>query len=350
MDFDVKFIAKHWEHHSVHSGYDQLVDRLGSAIRPLNTESLRDKWVPGRIAVALAARSGNALYSYLAFYDEWAAMRDMLFRHDPCVYHVLYGDESYRYLGGFGKGRNARVVATYHLPPSALVQYLHAEYVRHLDGLIVVGRNQIPFFEPHIKSSKIFFVPHGVDTHTFTPPAEEPSARANQGICLFVGIHRRDFEMLREVIKLVHAQDKEIRFVIVTSESDQQMFREFENTQLLSRVPEPELVQLYQTADVLLQPLEDSTANNAILEGLACGLPVVATDIGAVRDYLSEDCGLLVPPYQAARMAEAVLCLVHDTSLRNRMALKARAHAVPFDWSSVTEMTRQVYERVMSKA
>src|SRR6266508_1723848 len=99
MDYDVKFIAKHWKHHSAHSGYDQLVGQLGSVIEPLNTGSLRAKWVPGRVAVALASRSGNALYSYLTFYDEWAAMRDMLFNHSPRIYHVLYGDDTYCYLG-----------------------------------------------------------------------------------------------------------------------------------------------------------------------------------------------------------------------------------------------------------
>ena len=42
---------------------------------------------------------------------------------------------------------------------------------------------------------------------------------------------------------------------------------------------------LYQGADLLLLPLIDATANNTLLEGLACGLPVLASDLTGVRDY-----------------------------------------------------------------
>jgi glycosyltransferase involved in cell wall biosynthesis len=347
MGYDVKFITKRWGHHSTHSGYDQLVSRLGTAIAPLDLTSLRSKWIPGRIAVRLAADSGITLYSQLAFYDEWAATRDMLFRRKPTIYHFLYGDDSFRYLGRPAKDRRSRIVASYHLPPSALQVYFKSvDHLKRLDGLIVVGTNQIPFFAPITGSDKIFFVPHGVDTRTFLPGDAARKPAGSGGMCLFVGVHRRDFDTLRDVIKLTYARDRSVKFVVVTTRDNHGLFEGAGNVDLIHSLPEPELIKLYQNADVLVQPLEDSTANNAILEGIACGLPVVATDIGAVRDYLNEECGVLVPPRDAEAMTGAIARLLGDHSLRRQMAIHAREHALRFDWDRIVEHMNRVYAAV----
>jgi glycosyltransferase involved in cell wall biosynthesis len=161
-------------------------------------------------------------------------------------------------------------------------------------------------------------------------------------------MHRRDLETLRRVIELVWVQDRYVRFVLVTSESNLGFFTGLENVDLRCGLPEPELIKLYQSADLLLQPLQDSTANNSILEGLACGLPVVATDIGGVPDYVDETCGVLVPPKDAEAMADAVLSLLSDESMRRRMATCARTHALQFDWSVVTKQMHQVYAQVLA--
>jgi len=347
MQYDIRFITKRWEHHSTHSGYDQLVSRLGASVGHLDLSSLRHKWIPGRVAVWLAARSGITLYSQLAFYDEWAATRDMLAHPRPAIYHFLYGDDSYRYLGRPVKSRNARIVATYHLPPSGLeVYYRSMDHLKRLDGLIVVGTNQIPFFAPIVGPRKVFFVPHGVDTATFSPAEPRPERSTPGGVCLFVGIHRRDFATLRETIRAVQAREPDARFIIVTAREKGDIFRGLPNVDLIHNLPEPDLIQRYRSADLLLQTLEDSTANNAILEGMACGLPVVATDIGAVRDYLTADCGVLVPPRDPEATASAIVSLLRDASRRGALAANARRRALQFDWARIVEHMSQVYAAV----
>jgi glycosyltransferase involved in cell wall biosynthesis len=227
---------------------------------------------------------------------------------------------------------------------------LHSvDHLKKLDGLIIVGRNQIPFFEPIVGPERIFFVPHGVDTHTFIPKHATQPPIDSKGLCLFVGIHRRDFPTLRQVIKTVRNRDPNIRFVVVTAKSNREILSGLENMDLMSELPESDLIKLYQDADVLLQPLEDSTANNAILEGMACGLPTIATDIGAVRDYTDERCGVLVPPENAEAMADALLYLLKNDSLRRQMAVNARERALQLDWSVIVEKMTQVYSQVLSQ-
>jgi glycosyltransferase involved in cell wall biosynthesis len=83
-----------------------------------------------------------------------------------------------------------------------------------------------------------------------------------------------------------------------------------------------DLREVYRRADLLVLPLLDSTANNGLLEGLACGLPAIVTDVGGVREYTRDTFADLVPVGDAATIV-AIL----QRHLRQRDALPERAAA-----------------------
>lgn len=76
--------------------------------------------------------------------------------------------------------------------------------------------------------------------------------------------------------------------------------------------------------DALCLVSDHETFSLAILEGMACGLPVVATQVGAVDEQISDGLdGLLVPPGDATALAET-LWQLHDRGLRQRLGERAR--------------------------
>ena len=90
---------------------------------------------------------------------------------------------------------------------------------------------------------------------------------------------------------------------------------------------EPEA--FYPALDLFLLSSRSEGAPTTVIEAMACGLPVVTTDVGAVRELVVEGItGLVVPAGDAAAMADAVLELARDPDRRARMAAKARARAV----------------------
>jgi glycosyltransferase involved in cell wall biosynthesis/SAM-dependent methyltransferase/uncharacterized protein YbaR (Trm112 family) len=85
---------------------------------------------------------------------------------------------------------------------------------------------------------------------------------------------------------------------------------------------------VYQAMDIkmITSVPRSEGATTAAIEAMACGVPVVTTDVGAVREVIADgETGLLVPPRQPTALAAAVVRLLKDSELRTAMGAAARA-------------------------
>lgn len=101
---------------------------------------------------------------------------------------------------------------------------------------------------------------------------------------------------------------------------------------------------MYQRSDLMVLPLTDATANNSILEAMACGVPIVSTELAGVRDYVDAACAVLVPTKDPERLARAILDLRGDDGQRQAMRGASRLRAEAFAWTRIAERTLEVYD------
>ena len=125
-----------------------------------------------------------------------------------------------------------------------------------------------------------------------------------------------------------------------------QRFQGLESVELYSGVSDEELLHLYQTSDIGLMPLEDSTANNGLLEMMACGLPSIATRVGSVADYLTEDAGILLKNNDPALLLEALNTLVESPIERSGKGMAARKRAVELSWENIANELAEIYRDI----
>jgi colanic acid/amylovoran biosynthesis glycosyltransferase len=101
-----------------------------------------------------------------------------------------------------------------------------------------------------------------------------------------------------------------------------------DHVHLRGNVPSAEVARRLQAADVFLLPSLDEGLPTVLLEAMACGVPVVATDCGGVSEAFTDGVeGLLVPRRDAAALADALTRLWRDPALRRRMGEAGRATA-----------------------
>lgn len=108
---------------------------------------------------------------------------------------------------------------------------------------------------------------------------------------------------------------------------------------------------LYRTLDIYVQASSfGEGTSNSILEAMASGLPVVATDVGGNSDVVDhERTGLVIPRRNPKGLAAAIARLLEDAALRNQFGAAGRARALErYSRESMVATTVELYERVLT--
>lgn len=329
--------------HAAVSGYDRLIDYLPcERIAPPATWSFMQR-ATARALRPLIRSAGSQWYHRESMIAELEAAARWLRGHGG-AFHFLYGENSYRYLALMKHFRRHPVVATYHLPADKFHRIVSDKSaIRRLDAAVVVSTMQREIFSGLLGPERVRYVPHGIDVHFFTSAqARERNARFR---CLFVGSHLRDFDTLQGAIKRLHGKD--IEFVIVTSRNEHQRFNGLQNVTLLTGVDDKTLRDLYQTCDLFVVPVLDATANNALLEAMACGAPIVSTDVSGIRDYIAAPAAVLTKKGDPDALAAAIERLFGDDAERAAMGRASREQALLFRWERVAQQLMQLYKELI---
>ncbi|WP_460461150.1 glycosyltransferase, partial [Angustibacter peucedani] len=109
------------------------------------------------------------------------------------------------------------------------------------------------------------------------------------------------------------------------------------------------LVQWYRAADVVAVPSYSESFGLVALEAQACGTPVVAADVGGLRDAVADGrSGLLVPDHDPRTWAHRLGELLLDDAGRLALGRGAVEHAAGFSWDHTVEGLQQAYSAVLS--
>jgi glycosyltransferase involved in cell wall biosynthesis len=343
-----------------HSGYDRGCDYLEDCSehwRFIDVHRSTKPLGPFRRRYLDRRRRGC---SKSPLYDAWSYLLERevertAARERPDIVHLMYLEKDLGILEDGSKRDTGALIATAHQPRSWW-NLVHGspEVVRALDGLVVLSEREAEYWEGIIPG-RVFMARHGVDVDFFCPAAGSTAA-STEPRCLVVGHWLRDLSTLAEVVDLLQDRVPRIGFDIViplVARSGDALLRlaRHDSVRFLAGLSDEELRDLYRRSALLLLPMLDATANNAILEAQACGTPIVSTNVGGVASYVAPSFADLLPVGDVKGLADAVECLVSSDGERRRRGRAAREHAVEkLSWRRLAPRAIEIYEDVLERA
>lgn len=117
----------------------------------------------------------------------------------------------------------------------------------------------------------------------------------------------------------------------------------------LGFVPSEDIAGMIGGADALVYPSLEEGFGLPVAEGMACGTPVITSDVSSVAE-VAGDAGLLVDPTREDQLRDAMLALCQDEGLRARLRQASLERAQRYNWDHAAEMTASVYRQVATRA
>jgi phosphatidyl-myo-inositol alpha-mannosyltransferase len=227
-----------------------------------------------------------------------------------------------------------------------------------LDGKIIVSKPLYEFLSKYAPND-YHVIPNGIDTDRFS--AEGPRRKEFEDgklNILFVGRleKRKGLGHLINACALVRKEFDNFRLIVVGPGKrlrpgylEQIEDLKLDNVVFTDFVPFNELPEYYRTADIFCSPATGGESFGIVLlEAMACGKPVVASNIDGYASVLRDTIdGLMFPPGDEGLLAQALLKLLHDASLRKAMGERGMLNAENYSWPKVARQVLDLYEDIM---
>jgi phosphatidylinositol alpha-mannosyltransferase len=244
---------------------------------------------------------------------------------------------------------------------SPIIKWYLDRWFSKLDGCITVSpvaRDYVNNFFP----GNYRIVPNGIDTHPFNshvaPMEEYMDGKHN---ILFVGRleKRKGFDYLWKAFRLVKKEIPDCRLIQVgpgvrlLNKYKKRIERAgIDDVVFTGYAPYDDLPRYYRTADVVCFPNTGwESFGVVLLEAMSTGKPIIASDINGFNAVLTDGVeGLSVPPRKVEKLAEAIIKLLRNPSLREDMGVRGKPRAAGYDWSIVAQQVLDYYTEIIERA
>ena len=237
----------------------------------------------------------------------------------------------------------------------------------HADAITVASRAIQPLATPYAGQTPIFYVPNGqrqTAPPELTPAVEARLTQLDQDdplprILLFSRFLEFRLDRIVTLVGLVAAQLPEARWLIVGQGlrgEENVLAAKLQEVGLANSVhftgwiPAGAFQKYFQAADVAVHPYDDTLINRTkcsvkLIDLLAAGLPVVADAVGQNKEYIETGVsGLLAPPEDDVAFSEAIISLLQQPALREKLGrAAARRIQKKFTWSRLSQRIEEAY-------
>jgi len=215
---------------------------------------------------------------------------------------------------------------------------------------------------PAVLGCAVDRLPKGVDSDRFRPEGpDRRQALRLEGKRVIVTVARlvplKNLRLLLDAVAIVRARQWDVHLLIVGDGPEANALKQHAATLDLAdavtyvgHVPHADTPPFYRTGDLFALSSNFDNSPNVVLEAMASGLPVVATDVVGVREFVTDGVGgAVVPPRNAPALAEALEKYLVTPDVARTAGVQNRLRATSeFSWRTSALRLLDVYHRVLS--
>ncbi|MDO8528912.1 MAG: glycosyltransferase family 4 protein [Nanoarchaeota archaeon] len=230
--------------------------------------------------------------------------------------------------------------------------------IKNADALIAVSKNlkEEVLQNYPVEEEKIHYIPNGVDLELF----KQDTNCQQDKVVLYVGRFslEKGIDIVFKIADKLLKKNKEAKFTMVASDKNipkslEKLSRKF--SELLKKYPDRftwyretlnriELSKLYNDSLIYIQPSRYESFGLCILEAMACGKAVIASNKGGIPDVV-ENAGIIIP-LNKNLFINNILKLLEDYRLRERYIRRALERSKSFSWNSVASQIFELYQNI----
>jgi phosphatidylinositol alpha-mannosyltransferase len=257
-------------------------------------------------------------------------------------------------------------VGTFHAYARSNLGYYYGRpllqpYLEHIHSAIAVSEPARAFVTRYFPDFPMHVIPNGIDPDTFRPGLPPiRHLRDDRVNILFVGRleKRKGLGDLLRAYRFIQSRGPSTRLIIVGDGPLRGSIESYiarhrlPNVIMAGYVPETVKPRYYNSADIFCAPATGAESFGIVLlEALASGLPVVATEIPGYMSVLEPGLdSLTVQPRSWRELGASLVVLARDAELRRRMGAYAREKSWRYSWASVTSKVVDVYDEARELA
>lgn len=346
--YAIRTFYPHW---SKYSGYNRLIEYYSRDVECIedavpmevsdNSQDNVFKRLVRRLIIKHVPRSYelNDLMAEVRLFFYWLT-------HKVDVVHYMDGEHGIGFFPAVANRIHFKssplIVVTYHQPVNILKNLITQRILNSIDLIIVLCESQRAFLSTLVAMEKIHVIHHGVDNGYYQRLAKTYSLGSTLK-CLSVGSWLRDYETILKTSKLVKGYNIEFHIV------NQALHESFDSNIILHKdVSDSELLKLYQECDILFLPFKNATANNVVLEGMACGLPVMSNKIDCIIEYLGSNT-MFIMDNEPELFANKLIDICSKPEILGDLSTRFVERANELSWGNVADRCEQLFLVTMYK-
>ena len=224
------------------------------------------------------------------------------------------------------------------------------DLINYADDVITISESVAQQIKEYYNFEVLKIIYNGVDTEKFHP------SKNNQNYILYVGRlgHGKGIFDLLDAFKML-SNETETKLLIAGKGELEEKIRSkirnehINNVIMLGHVEQKDLVGLYQNAKIFVFPSHYEGLPTAVLEAMASGIPIVASDVSGCRDLINNNYnGVLVPPEDPIKLYESAHYLLSNPKFAEYLGKNARLTAErEYSWDVLSKKVEKKYKTLL---